>query len=83
MIHIREESNRNIFQGLLKFAMEATKGEDAPCDSTMAPMDQEVRRIYCSNVCIALRIVLFLNVEAKVPGGSSQKHDCECWRGIG
>ncbi|XP_055709914.1 uncharacterized protein LOC129805788 [Phlebotomus papatasi] len=31
-------------QGLLKFAMEATKAEDAPCDSTMAPMDPEKQK---------------------------------------
>lgn len=31
-----------MFQGLLKFAMEATKAEDAPGNSELGPMDEEV-----------------------------------------
>lgn len=37
-------------QGLLRFAMEATKSEDAPNASNFEPMDEEVRlKIYLSN----------------------------------
>lgn len=31
-------------QGLLRFAMEATKSEDAPAESQFTPMDEEVNK---------------------------------------
>lgn len=35
-------------QGLLRFAMEATKAEDAPEESELGPMDEEVNKSYLS-----------------------------------
>ncbi|XP_049879540.1 hsp70-binding protein 1 [Pectinophora gossypiella] len=40
---VQPRQPRNL-QGLLRFAMEATKAEDAPGDSTLGPMDEERRK---------------------------------------
>lgn len=51
----RQPSN---LQGLLRFAMEATKAEDAPGESSFMPLDEEVNNTKCLTVYIALHLLL-------------------------
>lgn len=77
---VAPRSTSTSLQGLLRFCMETTKGEDALQGSELQPMDEEVRN--CMYVCQCLNNKYFYFIEEDVFGKCFKIYDYRCCRRV-
>lgn len=72
----RQPSN---LQGLLRFAMEATKAEDAPGESSFMPLDEEVNNKKFLTIYTYIAVHLLLVTAQAFSRGCSKINDRGCY----